>query len=373
MLILLLGFAALFLAFSNGANDNFKGFATVWGSASLSYRRALLLATAATIAGGLASLLLAGALVEQFSGKGLVPDALASTPSFALAVAGAAAITVILATRLGFPVSTTHALVGGLIGAGVANSLGDLDFGTLGSSFILPLLTSPLLSAGISFGIYLAIRLRRPPGMGNEDGCICLVEDEASRRLSTGGAMVLRRHIGSHAPRLVIADAAACDDGPVPLARASIARLRDGAHMFSATTICFARGVNDTPKLAALLIGAGLFGGAYSAMAITAAMALGGLLLARRVAETMSLKINRLDPVQGIWANLTTAALVLGASRLGLPVSTTHVSVGSIVGIGAAAGTLDLSTVRNVLLSWLATLPLAAGIAYAIAGLTLIG
>jgi len=369
MLIPLLGFAAFFLAFSNGANDNFKGFATIWGSASLSYRRALLLATAATMAGGLVSLLLAGALVEQFSGKGLVPDALAGTPSFALAVAVAAAMTVILATRLGFPVSTTHALVGGLIGAGVANGLGDLDFGMLGSSFVLPLLSSPLLSAGISFGIYLALRLRRPPGTSDDEGCICLVEDEAIGRLSTGGTMASRRHIGSYAPRLVIAAAAACDDGPVPVARTSIALLRDGAHLFSATTICFARGVNDTPKLAALLIGAGLFGGAYSTLAITVAMALGGLLLARRVAETMCFKINRLDPVQGIWANLTTAALVLGASRLGLPVSTTHVSVGSIIGIGAAAGTLDLSTVRNVLLSWVATLPVAAGIAYLIASL----
>lgn len=70
---------ALSLSFSNGANDNFKGFATVWGSHSLSYRHALTLATIATIAGSLASLLLAHGLVQQFSGRGPVPDSIASS------------------------------------------------------------------------------------------------------------------------------------------------------------------------------------------------------------------------------------------------------------------------------------------------------
>ena len=72
--------AVLFLAFNNGANDNFKGFATVWGSDTLSYRQALVLATLATLAGSVASWLLADNLIQQFSGKGLVPNAIASTP-----------------------------------------------------------------------------------------------------------------------------------------------------------------------------------------------------------------------------------------------------------------------------------------------------
>ena len=77
--ILIIG-AMLFVAYANGANDNFKGFATVWGSQTLSYRMALTLATVATVAGSLTSLVLAGALVKQFSGAGLVPDAIASAP-----------------------------------------------------------------------------------------------------------------------------------------------------------------------------------------------------------------------------------------------------------------------------------------------------
>ena len=112
--------AALFVAFSKGANDNFKGFATVWGSDMLNYRQALTLATIATVAGSLASLMLAETLVQQFSGIGLVPDAVISAPMFIISVASGAAVTVYLATQIGFPVSTTHALIGGLVGAGLA-------------------------------------------------------------------------------------------------------------------------------------------------------------------------------------------------------------------------------------------------------------
>jgi PiT family inorganic phosphate transporter len=97
-----------FLAFGNGANDNFKGFATVWGSGTLDYRHALTLATIATVAGSIASLFLAEGLVKQFSGRGLVSDAIASSPWFIQSVAAGASVTILVATRAGLPVSTTH-------------------------------------------------------------------------------------------------------------------------------------------------------------------------------------------------------------------------------------------------------------------------
>ncbi len=74
----------------------------------------------------------------------------------------------------------------------------------------------------------------------------------------------------------------------------------------------------------------------------------------------MSLQLSAMDAPQGLSANLITAALVLFASKFGVPVSTTHVSVGSIAGVGAGARTLDRRVLRNVLLSWAATLPFAA-------------
>ena len=87
-------------------------------------------------------------------------------------------------------------------------------------------------------------------------------------------------------------------------------------------------------------------------------MTAGGLLQSRRVAETMSRRITDLNPGQGLTANLTTAALVLGASRLGLPVSTTHVSCGTIFGIGVVGGGARWRTIGQILLTWVTTLPL---------------
>lgn len=92
-------------------------------------------------------LLLADTLVQQFSGKGLVPNAVANTPLFILGVASGAAATVFLATRLGFPVSTTHALIGGLVGAGVARSEGIVHLDKLVNSSLFPLLISSMLAA----------------------------------------------------------------------------------------------------------------------------------------------------------------------------------------------------------------------------------
>lgn len=112
--------ACVALAFANGANDNIKGVATLVGSAQLAYQPALLLATASQIARSLGSILVAGALVTAFSGKGLVPPELFSTAMLA-AVVLAAAATVGLATRFGLPVSTTHVSTGGIFGIGASN------------------------------------------------------------------------------------------------------------------------------------------------------------------------------------------------------------------------------------------------------------
>jgi PiT family inorganic phosphate transporter len=116
--------------------------------------------------------------------------------------------------------------------------------------------------------------------------------------------------------------------------------------------------------LAALLIAAHLLQVSLSIVLVGLTMVLGGLLFGRQVAQTMSQRVTRLDQVSGLAANLITATLVLFASKLGMPVSTTHVAVGSIAGVGASARTLDIHTLRNVLLSWVVTLPLAAAIAY---------
>ena len=195
VLLLLLLAATCFLAYSNGANDNFKGVATLFGSHTTTYWRALLWATATTFTGSVASIFLARTLVHRFSGKGLVPDAVAASPEFLLAVALGAGLTVLLATLLGFPISTTHSLT---------------------------------------------------------------------------GALYQGRVLGLNAQTML-----------------------DAAHYGSAGVVSFARGLNDTPKIVALLLAVEGLALAHGLLAVAVAMAVGGLLNARRVAETMSRKIRR--------------------------------------------------------------------------------
>lgn len=348
---------AAFLAFGNGANDNFKGFATVWGSDTLSYRQALVLATTATLAGSIVSLFLAQGLVQQFSGRGLVADGVIAAPWFLLSVAIGAALTVIIATVAGLPVSTTHALIGGLVGAGMAAGPEAVRFAKLGSTFFLPLLVSPALAAGLGLAMCRILRL----GAVQKD-CACIVAPDAalgSFREGSAGALT------SVMPQLVVAEQAVCANAGGVIGRFSLSTSRDTVHIASGAMICFARSVNDTPKLAALLASAHILGGGGSALLIALAMAAGGVICARRVAETMSQRLSRMDSTQGTSANLITAGLVLVATKLSLPVSTTHVAIGAIVGAGSSASTLDRGTLRNVLLAWVATMPLAAAIAWA--------
>jgi inorganic phosphate transporter, PiT family len=134
----------------------------------------------------------------------------------------------------------------------------------------------------------------------------------------------------------------------------------DAAHFLSAGTVCFARGLNDTPKIVALLLLWKTLDISWGFAAIAFAMAMGGVLNARKVAETMSKKITLMNHGQAFTANLTTAILVVLASLFGLPVSTTQVSVGSLFGIGVTTGKANYPMISAIVFSWLVTLPCAA-------------
>jgi PiT family inorganic phosphate transporter len=134
----------------------------------------------------------------------------------------------------------------------------------------------------------------------------------------------------------------------------------DYAHYLSSGVVSFARGLNDTPKIVGLLLVINTIDIKYGMILIAITMAVGGLLNAKKVGETVSKKITPMDHGQGFTANLITSLLVTTASIHGLPVSTTHVSVGSIFGIGAVTKNANVKVVYNILLSWLFTLPVAA-------------
>ena len=353
--------AVLFVAYSNGANDNFKGVATLFGSGTTGYGKALAWGTLTTFAGSLTALLLSEKLVARFSGRGLVPEALVGSPGFVGAVALAVALTVFAATLLSFPVSTTHALTGALVGAGLVKAGGEVHFGVLGAAFVLPLVASPIIAMALTLVLYPAAHGLRVRAGIRREACVCLGRVWVPVALAPGGTAAVAGE------KLEIATCQERYQGTILSMTAQGAL--DGAHFLSAGAVSFARGLNDTPKIVALLVAAramDLRGGMLLAGLV---MGLGAILQARRVAETMSRGITPMNHGQGFCANLVTAALVLAASRLGLPVSTTQVSCGSLFGIGVLTRQARWRTIGTLVLAWVLTLPAAALLAAAAAGL----
>jgi inorganic phosphate transporter, PiT family len=347
-----------FLAWSNGSNDNFKGVSTLYGSGSATYKAALAWATVMQLAGSLLTLALAAGLVRAFSAKGLVPDAVAASPVFLGAAALGAALTVLLATILGLPVSTTHGLTGALIGAGLATGAG-VNLAILGKTFVLPLLLSPALAVGVSTALYPIARFARKRLGIERESCICIGDEFVPLRLATANTATF----SADTVQLAIKTGPGCTEryhGVV--VGLSAHRVLDSLHFLSAGAVCFARSLNDTPKIVALLIGAKALAGTAGLPVVAVAIAVGGLIGSRRVAETMARKITPLNAGQGFIASVTTAALVIAASRFGLPVSTTHVAAGSIFGIGAVTGQARMKTVSAILTAWVTTLPLGAAL-----------
>ncbi|MEL6352860.1 MAG: inorganic phosphate transporter [Cyanobacteria bacterium J06627_28] len=362
VLTMLIVLAALWLAYGNGANDNFKGVATLYGSDTTTFNKALWWATGTTFAGSVVSVLFAQKLVKTFSGKGLVPDALAGSPTFAVAVGLGAALTIFLATRIGMPTSTTHALIGGLLGTGIAASA-QISTSALLNKFAIPMLTSPILAIVIAGVLYSIFRVARERSGITKTTCVCVGEGSRqpvllqSVQVGSDGALLS----SATGLELAVDETTQCVEryqGKVVGIEAQ--QSLDSLHYLSAGAVCFSRAVNDTPKVAALLLMTAAVTPTVGIGIVGIAIALGGIIQSKKVAETMSKRITDLSPGQGFTANITTAFLVLVASNMGVPVSTTHVSCGSIFGIGVATQSGKKDTILKILGTWVTTLPLAA-------------
>ena len=173
-ILIILFLATCFLAYSNGANDNFKGVATLFGSKTTNYKSAIWLATVTTFAGSVCSIFFAQTLVKTFSGKGLVPDAVSISPEFLTAVAIGSAITVIIATVTGFPISTTHSLTGALVGAGFIAVGTQVNFAVLGRSFFFPLLIAPAIAVAFGSVLYIIFKNMRIRSGITKEWCLCI-------------------------------------------------------------------------------------------------------------------------------------------------------------------------------------------------------
>lgn len=356
LVFILLLLAACFLAYSNGANDNFKGVATLFGSGTTNYKKAIRWATLTTFLGSVVAIFLAKELVKNFSGKGLVPNELILEPNFAIAIAIGAAITVYLATKIGMPISTTHSLVGALFGAGVMAVGSEFNFSKLGTTFLMPLIVSPLMAAVLSLIAYLIFRyFRKAFGITKNDGIsIKKVENPIAPVFDN------QMQMESHATMTASINTEVNADYSGELLGISSQKILDTLHYLSSGVVSFARGLNDTPKIVGLLLVINTMDIKWGMIAVALVMAVGGLMNAKKVGITMSKKITPMNPGQGFTANMITGLLVTTASIHGLPVSTTHVSVGSIFGIGTVTKKSDIRMVSKIILSWILTLPIAA-------------
>lgn len=357
MILVLLFISACFLAYSNGANDNFKGVATLFGSGTTNYKKAINWATITTLLGSVAAIFLANELVKNFSGKGLVPNELITMPIFAISIAFGAALTVFIATKIGMPISTTHSLVGALFGAGVMAVGFQFNFEKLGNTFLIPLIISPLMAAVLSLIVYLIFKFFRKQFKVTKKTNLSIHKKEtidiASVNMDSISTLKSNTSLET-----TINDKTETYKGEI-LGLGS-QKVLDSLHYLSAGVVSFARGLNDTPKIVGLLLIINTIDIKWSMIIIAVVMAVGGLFNAKKVGVTMSKKITPMNSGQGFTANLITGLLVTTASIHGLPVSTTHVSVGSIFGIGTATKKADYNTISKILLSWLLTLPLAA-------------
>jgi PiT family inorganic phosphate transporter len=391
----------LYMAANIGANDLANAMGTSVGSGALTLRRAVIISIVANLLGAV----LAGGHVTNTISKGMInPDLLAATPDKLMlgmfAALLASGIWVHLATVLGMPVSTTHSIVGAVVGFGILTvGIGAISWGkviTIAISWIV----SPVSGAIIAGGIYYLIRekvlradapesvaLRWAPyligvvlltiilsfifkGLKNLHldlgfGQALLIAIPCGAAGGLVGTVWLKALLGRRKLREDIQD----DTSPL---QAFFAYLQ----VVTACYVAFAHGANDVANaigpLAAIFSVVKTKSVAMQVevsiwMLAIGGIAVGGGLLAfgGKVMETVGGKITELTPVRGFCAQFGAATTILVCSRLGLPVSTTHVLVGAVVGVGfmRGMGFLDMRLLRNIGSSWVITLPFTAFLA----------
>jgi len=319
LLLVVLGLAVLF-DYINGFHDTANAIATSVSTRALRPEHAILMSATANFVGALTGTAVAKTIA---SGLATTPDGAAGQTIVAAALIGATAWN-LLTWRLGIPSSSSHALIGGLLGAVVVSVGAEaIKLDGVRDKVLIPLVLSPVL--GITIGFFF---------------------------------MVVLLNVFQHAnPRRL---------------NERFRRLQ----VLSAAYMAFSHGSNDAQKTMGImtlaLLAAGVIPNAdiplwvilLAATAISLGTAAGGW----RIIRTMGQKVVKLDPVHGFAAETTAATIIFTASHFGMPVSTTHVISTAIMGVGASD---RLSAVRwgvagNIIIAWILTIP-ASGLAAALA------
>ena len=320
-ILALIGIFALAVAFDyiNGFHDTANAIATSVSTRALKPERAILLSAAANFVGALVF----GTAVAGTIGGGIVQDTMIlSDGSVVLAAALVGAISWNLITwAAAIPSSSSHALIGGLIGAAIASAgTGAVQWGNFAAKVVVPLVSSPIL--GLVIGVAAMILLLNVFAHANP------------------------RHMNERFRRLQIV---------------------------SATYMALSHGSNDAQKTMGIMTLA-LFNAnaihdktvpTYVILLAATAMSVGTAVGGWRIMRTMGQRVVKLDPVHGFAAETTAASIILGASHFGMPVSTTHVISSAIMGVGTSENpnAVRWSVARGIVTAWVLTIPCAGAIA----------
>ncbi len=396
MLILAIIFG-LYMTWGIGANDLANAMGTSVGAGAVSVKQAIIIAMVFEFLGAV----LAGGHVTSTIRKGIIdPSSIANSPEILiygmLASLLAAAVWLMLASAKGWPVSTTHSIVGALIGFAIVGIGPDAVKWSEVGSVVMSWIVSPLIGGTISFLLVMSTRKL----IFNTDEPLKNAKKYAPAYIFLVGFVIslvtifkglthlhlkltaiesflvavvfglFTATIGWFLIRKIKDDPSANKS----FSYASVEKVFTPMMIFTACSMAFAHGSNDVANgigpLAAIysIISSGGEVGQSSPLPLWilllggTGIVLGLITLGYRVMLTVGKKITELTPSRGFCAELAAATTVVIASRTGLPVSTTHILVGAVLGVGLArgVGALDLRVVLNIIISWLVTLPAGA-------------
>ena len=386
---------AFYMAWAIGANDVANAMGTSVGSGALTVGGAIIVAAIFEFAGAF----LAGGHVTDTVRKGMLDMSLLGREQLIygmMASLASAGTLLIGATRFGLPISTTHSIVGAIVGFGaVAIGIDAVNWPKV-LQISLSWITSPLLAGVIAFAIFHLIRSTilnksNPVHQIRKYGpaffffvffIIGLVTLFKGLKHINLDLDLMEAIAGSVALGLIGSGIGAFFIRRVQIGEADpdhrfdqVERIFVVLQILTACAIAFAHGSNDVANaigpLAAIVNAVENVDLTAKAPVAPWMLAIGGLGIViglatwgYRVMETVGKKITELTPSRGFAAQLAAASTIVLASRLGIPISTTHTLVGAVLGVGLARGitALDLRVVGNILASWIATLPIAAAL-----------
>ncbi|RUM41515.1 MAG: phosphate permease [Desulfocapsa sp.] len=397
IMIVLAMIFGLYMTWGVGANDLANAMGTSVGAGAVSVKQAIGIAIIFEFAGAV----LAGGHVTQTIRKGIIdPTTIIDQPQILvygmLAALLAAAVWLMIASSKGWPVSTTHSIVGALVGFAVVGiGPNAVNWGEI-AKIIASWVVSPVVGGILSFLLVMSTRKlifdtdnplknakKYAPTyiflVGFIISLVTLFKGLKHLHIELSGAQsfgvatcigLLTAALGWLLIRKIVED----PDADRDFHFASVEKVFTPMMLFTACSMAFAHGSNDVANgigpLAAVvsIISSGGEVMQKSAMPIWilllggVGIVLGLITLGYRVMLTVGTKITELTPSRGFCAELAAASTVVLASRTGLPVSTTHILVGAVLGVGLARGigALDLRVVMNIIISWLVTLPAGA-------------